>query len=129
MTETRTQEMPPTEDDDVTSHVVLHRIAISRIEENSKRAFGYALAALTFRGVLLWAVIPLTASVWLILTPFRMMRHKESPSIRQYLAWSDEALLAVGERTLLLPFGMRGPWPKWPRHRGPSRTVNPFELV
>lgn len=107
-------------------HPALSRVNTRR-GSNSKTAT-YTLLLLVFRGGALWIVVPITVIAWLLTMPVRGVRRlvgRHHPTFRQYLSWADEMLVAVLERTLLRPFGMRNPFPSWPRagERAKSGTI------
>ena len=116
-------------DPDLVPGVVYRRIGASGLADGSRRAVPFATAAFALRGVYLLAVIPVTAVLWLLLAPVRLLhRRPHPPSLVQWMAWSDELVLAGLERTVLFPFGVRAGWPRPPEHRAQARMPNPFQM-
>ena len=113
----------------IEGHVVPRRLEAANIPEVGVRGALYALLVLTLRGILLWIVLPATCLLWIMTAPFRLLMKSDSrPALRQYLSWADEVLIAILERTLLLPLRVLAPWPRWPRQRDTTQAPSLLDL-
>jgi len=77
------------------------------------------LGVMVFRGFALWIIVPAVFLIWLLLAPIRALRRilgiGRPARLRQYVTWADECFIAILERTVLRPLGIRQPWPRWPK--------------
>jgi hypothetical protein len=81
---------------------------------------GIAFTIVIFvRGIALWRLIPVTVTLWAVLTPVRWLVHRRSrPSLGQYVTWADLTFVAALERGPLRPLvSCPEPFPGWPIQR------------
>jgi hypothetical protein len=81
---------------------------------------GIAFTIVIFvRRIALWLLIPVTVTLWAVLTPVRWLVHRRSrPSLGQYVTWADLTCVAVLERGPLRPLvSSPEPFPRWPTER------------
>ena len=64
------------------------------------RGFLGVFGLLALRGLLLWIVVPVETLLWLLLSPWFVHRRV---SLRRFLGWADQNLIAALQRSLFRP--------------------------